>query len=136
MKLLRIAALVVCAVSLTAYAAGIDGKWVSEAQVGDADGKTYPLTTTFTFKNEGGSLTGAIVQTSDASWMQGMNGKVMQISDGKVEGDKFTFKVKLDTKKGEKTAIYEGSVEGDQLKGVTKFRGIGMSRPFEAKRAD
>jgi len=135
MKLLG-AVLLLCAVSLTALAAGIDGKWVSEAQVGAADGKTYTLTTTLTLKNEGGSLTGTIVQTSEAPWMTGMNGKLMEISDGKMDGDKFSFKVKMDTKNGEKTAVYEGSMEGDQLKGVTKFRGIGMSRPFEAKRAN
>lgn len=127
--------LILCAASLTALAAGIDGKWISETQVGDADG-TYTHTSTFTFKNDGGSLNGTLVQVSVAPWMKEMNGRVLDISDGKVEGDKFTFKVKLDTKQGEKTAVYEGSVAGEQLKGIIKYRGIGITRPFEAKRAN
>ena len=122
--------------SAMAFGASIDGKLVDESQVGAADGKTYTLTTTYTLKNDGGTLTGTIVQASDAAWMQGMNGKALDISDGKVEGDKFSFKVKLDTKQGEKTAVYEGTIEGDRLKGVIKYRGIGMTRPIDARRAN
>ena len=133
MKRLAIGLLMLSAVVL---AASIDGKWVSETHVGAADGKTYTLTSTYTLKNDAGSLTGTIVQVSDAAWMKGMNGRTLDISDGKVEGDKFSFKVKLDTKQGEKTAVYEGTIEGEQLKGTIKYRGIGMTQPFEAKRAN
>jgi uncharacterized Fe-S center protein len=119
-----------------AFAASIDGKWVDESQVGAADGKTYTLTTTYTLKNDRGTLTGTIVQASEAGWMREMNGKAIDISDGKVDGDRFSFKVKLDTKQGEKTAVYEGTIESDRLKGVIKFRGIGMTRPIDAKRTN
>ena len=131
-----IMALLLCTASLTALAAGIDGKWISEMQVGDADGKTYSHTSTFTLKNEGGALTGTVVQTSAAPWMRGMDGKSVDISDGKVDGDKFVFKVKIESKQGEKTSVYEGTIEGDELKGVIKYRGIGMTRPFDAKRSN
>ncbi len=127
--------MVFCASALSALAAGIDGKWISEMQVGSAEGKKYVLTSTFNFKSDGGALTGTIVQVSEASWMSGMNGKSFDISDGKIDGDKFSFKVVTETKQGNKTAVYEGTVEGDQLKGTTKFRGIGITQPFEAKRA-
>ena len=130
------AALILCATSLTALAEGIDGKWVQEMQVGDADGKTYVLTSTYTLKNDGGTLTGTVVQVSDAAWMKGMTGRPLDISDGRIEGEKFSFKVKMDTKTGERTAVYEGTVDGDRLKGIIKYRGIGMTRPLEAKRAD
>ena len=118
-----------------ACAASIDGKWVSHTQVGDADGKTYPMTITYTFKTNGDSLTGTIVQVSDANWMKGRSGQPFEISDGKVDGDKFSFKLKFETTTGEKTAVYQGTVEGDQLKGTIKYRGIGITQPLEASRA-
>jgi hypothetical protein len=68
--------------------------------------------------------------------MREMNGRSVEISDGKVDGDKFSFKVTIETKQGAKTSVYEGTVEGDHLKGVIKYRGIGMTRPFDAKRAN
>jgi hypothetical protein len=123
-------------VSLSAFAAGIDGKWTSERQVGAADGKTYTHTTTLTLKNEAGVLTGKVVQTSAAPWMNESNGRSVDISDGKVDGDKFSFKLTMETKQGERTVIYEGTIEGDQLKGTMKFRGIGITQPFDAKRAN
>jgi hypothetical protein len=132
----KFAALILCAASLSAGAAGIDGKWVSETKVGNADGKTSDLKSTFTLKTDGNLLTGTVVQVSDASWMKGMTGRTLEISDGKIDGDKYIFKVKLETKKGDKTAIYEGTVTGDELKGTIKYRGIGITQPFEAKRAD
>jgi hypothetical protein len=123
-----------CVASLPALAAGIDGKWTSERQVGDADGKTYAHTTIFTLKNNRGALTGTVVQTSAAPWMSETNGRSVDISDGKVDGDKFSFKLTIDTKQGERTVVYEGTIDGDQLKGIMKFRGIGITQPFDAQR--
>jgi hypothetical protein len=124
------------AVSLSAFAASIDGKWISERQVGAADGKTYAHTTTLTLKNDAGVLTGTVVQTSAAPWMSESNGRPVDITDGRVDGDKFSFKLTMETKQGEKTVVYEGTIEGDQLKGTMKFRGIGITQPFDAKRAN
>jgi hypothetical protein len=134
MKTFLIVALLCIAHS--ALAAGIDGKWISERQVGAADGKTYAHTTTLTLKNDAGVLTGTVVQTSVAPWMAESNGRSVDISDGKVDGDKFSFKLTMETKQGERTVVYEGTVEGDQLKGTMKFRGIGITQPFDAKRAN
>ena len=119
-----------------APAATIDGKWIAERQVGAADGKTYTHTTTITLKSDGGALTGTIVQTSEAPWMAQGNGRSSEISDGKIDGNKFSFKVKTESKQGEKTAVYEGVFEGDHLKGVIKFRGIGQSWDLDARRAN
>jgi hypothetical protein len=134
MKTFLIVALLCIAHS--ALAAGIDGKWISERQVGAADGKTYAHTTTLTLKNDAGVLTGTVVQTSVAPWMAESTGRSVDISDGKVDGDKFSFKLTMETKQGERTVVYEGTVEGDQLKGTMKFRGIGITQPFDAKRAN
>jgi hypothetical protein len=136
MKTLALTTLIFCATSLTALAATIDGTWISEREVGDADGKTYAHTSTITLKNEGGVLTGTVVQVSAAPWMAETTGRVFNIKDGKVEADKFSFKVTTENKQGERTAVYEGTLVGDRLKGIIKFRGIGQTWPLDAKRAN
>lgn len=136
MKNLAITTLILCASSLTALAASIDGKWTSEREVGAADGKTYTHTTTLTLKSEAGLLTGTVVSVSAAPWMAETNGRSIEIKDGKVDGDKFSFKVTTENKQGERTAVYEGTVVGDHLKGVIKFRGIGQTWTLDAKRVD
>ena len=135
MKTLAATTLILCAASLTALAASIDGTWISEKQVGDADGKTYAHQSTLTLKNNAGVLTGTVVQTSAAPWMRELTGRSIEISDGKVDGEKFSFKLKIESQQGERTSVYEGTVDGDQLKGTVKFRGIGITQPFDAKRA-
>jgi hypothetical protein len=135
MKTLAVTTLILCAASLTALAASIDGTWISDKQVGDADGKTYAHQSILTLKNTGGVLTGTVVQTSAAPWMRELTGRSIEISDGKIDGEKFSFKLKIESKQGERTSVYEGTVEGDQLKGTVKFRGIGITQPFDAKRA-
>src|SRR5882672_9719316 len=129
MKILALMMLILCATSLTSLAAAIDGTWISEKQVGDADGKTYAHQSTITLKNTGGVLTGTVVQTSAAPWMRELNGRSIEISDGKVDGEKFSFKLKIESKDGERTSVYEGTVDGEQLKGTVKFRGIGITQP-------
>jgi hypothetical protein len=132
MKTMILTTAILCAASLTA--ADINGKWAYEKQVGDADGKTYPHQSVFSLKNDGGMLTGSVVQTSEAPWMRPLTGKPLEISDGTVDGEKFSFKVKIETDKGERTSFYEGTIDGDQLKGTLKFRGIGITEQFVAKR--
>ena len=102
--------------------------------MGDADGKTYAHQSTFTLKNNDGVLTGTVVQTSEAPWMRELTGRSLEISDGKVDGEKFSFKLKIENKQGERISVYEGTIDGDQLKGTVKFRGIGITQPFDAKR--
>ena len=135
MKTLAIITLTLRAASLTAVGASIDGKWISEREVGAADGKTYTHTSTLTLKSEGGLLTGTVVSVSAAPWMAETTGRSIEIKDGKTDGEKFSFKVTTENKQGERTAVYEGTVVGDHLKGVIKFRGIGQSWTLDAIRA-
>jgi len=136
MKTLAMAALVLGIAALTAHAATIDGKWISEKQVGDADGKKYDHESIFTLKNTDGVLTGTAVQASKAPWMKELTGRTVEVSDGKFEGERFSFKLKIENKNGVRISVYEGTVEGDQLKGTLKFKGIGITEPFSAKRVN
>lgn len=51
------------------------------------------------------------------------------------EGDKFIFKLKIESPQVERTAIYEGTFSADRLTGTTKYRGIGITKPSHAMRA-
>ncbi len=106
-----------------ACAASIDGVWVSQRTMGERT-----ITQTFTLKTDGSTLTGTIsVAFGD------MEPRVSEIKEGKIDGAKFTFKTVMQTPNGEMTSTYEGTVEGDVLKG-TSMREGGQPRPFEAKR--
>jgi len=50
-----------------------------------------------------------------------------------IDGNKFAFTTVFSTPNGEYKTLYEGTLEGDTLKG-TAGRESGQSRPFEAKR--
>jgi len=46
----------------------------------------------------------------------------------------FSFKVATESRERKPVVVYEGTVEGDQLKGIMRFRGIGLTCPFHVKR--
>ena len=125
MRAFASAMLILSPAMLVAAATDINGKWTTEIHMESADGRSYTNRSTFMLKNEGGELTGTVES----------NGRTAAISDGKVEGNKFTFRVVFEGNKGTRTITYEGTVEGDLLKGKLKVRGIGQEWPFEAKRA-
>ena len=80
-KIHSIAALLVCSVAVAFAAfADLNGKWKGTLKFGD-----FELPLTYTFKVDGEKLTGAV--TSD----QGD----IQITDGKVKGNDFTFSLDI-----------------------------------------
>lgn len=101
--------------SLCALAADISGKWT--AQVPGRGGE--PQETTFTFKVDGGALTGMMVVP------QGER----PLSEGKVSGDSVSFAV--ETQRGKMQ--YTGTVTGDEIK-FKREGGQGQAREFVAKR--
>jgi hypothetical protein len=64
----------------TVRAADVTGQWSSEMTT--PDGNSFQIT--FTFKQDGATLTGSV---------QGPMGDPLEISNGKIDGDKFTFDV-------------------------------------------
>jgi hypothetical protein len=86
----------------TALAADVTGKWTGTAQSPNGD---FQLT--FTFKQDGANLTGTV---------QGPEGDPLAISNGKVDGDKFTFDVSFNGL----TIHHNCTVSGDEIKMTTK----------------
>jgi hypothetical protein len=87
----------------TAMAADVTGTWT--AQTTAPDGSSFQLT--FTFKVDGATLTGTV---------QTPQGDPLPISNGKVDGDKFSF----DDSFNGITIHHDCTVDGDTIKMVTK----------------
>ena len=80
------------------------GTWTGDIQTPDGSS----MTLTFTLKQAGDKLTGTV---------QGPQGDPMEISNGKVDGDKVTF----DTSFNGTTIHHEGTVSADQMKLSAKW---------------
>lgn len=110
-----------------ALAASIDGKWVSERKL-ERDGQSFTIVQTFDLKSDGNKLTGKLTTQFGE-----MEPRTVDITDGKIDGDKFSFSTTMSTPNGDFKMTYAGTVEGDTLKGTAEREG-GQARPFEAKR--
>jgi hypothetical protein len=96
------AALLMIFPSLHALAAiDVTGTWEGEFKMPDGTA-TFPLS--FTFKQDGAKLTGSVANPQ--------GGEPITISDGKVDGDKISFKVSFNGA----TITHEGTVSGDEMK--------------------
>lgn len=127
MKTLVTILVCLCFVAGIALAASIDGKWVSERKM-ERQGETVTIIQTFDLKSDGNKLTGNV------SMQFGDNEpRTVEIKDGKIDGNKFSFTTVMSTPNGDFKVVYEGTVEGDTLKGTSAREGA-QSRPFEAKR--
>jgi opacity protein-like surface antigen len=100
-KLLSLCALFALS-AIMALAADVTGTWKGEAP---ANGKGGPPS--FTFKQAGSALTGT----------SSVRGADVEISNGKVDGDKISFEVSFDAgDKGKMTNKYSGTVSGTTMK--------------------
>ncbi len=119
-----IAVFLIAAMSMLAV--GVDGKWTSEITTQGKKGETK-VTTTFDLKSSGESLTGTV----NIAAKRTVN---LEITDGKLVGNKFSFKTKQTTKKGETILVWEGTVDGDSLNGSRSREGAKNKAQFTAKR--
>jgi len=100
----------------TAVAADLTGKWV--AQVAGRNGNTQM---TFDLKADGATLTGTVTGGGGGGGRRGGGGgggtpTANPISDGKIDGDKITFSVKVDRNGQTTVTTYSGTFSGDDLK--------------------
>ena len=112
-----------CVLAVSAFAADVTSKWTSEMQ--GRGGQT--MTTTFTLKADGSSLTGS---------MTGLGGET-DIANGKIDGDTISFDVTREFNGQSFTMHYTGKVSGDEIKFKAEREGgePGHAREFTAKRA-
>jgi len=88
--------------SVTAYAADVDGTWT-----GTAAAPTGDVPVTFTFKADGAKLTGSTVSPDGTS---------IPVKDGKIDGSTITFTVTFDFGGTPFVLPYKGVVSSDQIK--------------------
>ena len=99
---------VLCAAIFMAFGAGqvhaadVTGKWTADMQM-PGGGDSMQLA--FTFTQDGAALSGSVL---------GPQGDAMPISDGKIDGDKISFKVSFNGM----TITHEGTINaaGDEIK--------------------
>jgi len=119
--------------SLVLSAASIDGKWAAEVK-GKANkkrgGGEQTTTITFDLKSSGSALTGTV----DGGGRR--KAGAMQITDGKIDGDSFSFATVQKGRKGkaDQKSTWKGTLQGDELKGDHSRDGARRGTPFTAKR--
>ncbi len=102
MRRLTFLAMAMALISFAAWAADVTGKWTGQMSGPNGDG----FTITFNFKQDGSKLTGTV---------QGPQGDAIDISDGKIDGNKISFVVTIDVNGGMKI-MHDGTINGDEIK--------------------
>jgi hypothetical protein len=87
-------------------------------------GSESPIPTTFTFKVEGGKLTGT-VSSSRGNF---------EIQDGKVAGDSITFSALITVGNNRLKLLYDGRITAEGIDFISKFDGGDRSDHFVATR--
>jgi hypothetical protein len=92
--------------TVQAHAADVTGKWTADMQM-PGGGDSMQLA--FTFTQDGAALSGSVL---------GPQGDAMPIADGKVDGDRISFKVSFNGM----TISHEGTINaaGDEIKLTSK----------------
>jgi hypothetical protein len=93
------------------WAADVTGKWTGQMAGPDGSGS---FDISFTFKQDGAKLTGTV---------QGPQGDPIEIVDGKVDGEKISFVVKIEANGGGMTITHDGTISGDEIKLNSKVEG-------------
>jgi hypothetical protein len=126
---LSAALLALVAIPAQAQSANVTGKWAFTSEGGRG-----PMTTTFTFTQNGNTVTGSGVFAFGRRGGSGEARPPIEIKNGTIKGDSLTFSVEMSFGGGGQglTLNYAAQVSGDTMKGTqTTPRG---ERPFTAKR--
>jgi hypothetical protein len=94
-----------------ALAADAAGKWTGQMK-GPFGSDDFEIS--FTFKQDGAKLTGTV---------QGPEGDPIEISDGKVDGDKISFVVTIFNFNGGTKITHDGTISGDEIRLNSKVEG-------------
>ena len=105
-----------------AWCADISGQWTAEWS--DYGGGSLRHNT-FTFKQDGATLTGAMKSEANE----------LQIREGKVNGDDVSFVVAQKIGNREVSLTYTGRISGSEIKFTVSFAGSDRSWDMTAKKA-
>ena len=132
---MKLAAIALLTLAFTAAAAGLDGKWNGELtpQVARkaAAAKKAPQTPgvfAFDFKTQGTQLTGSVIN------LNGRKPRSINIQDGSLNGDSFSFTTIQHNKNGDIKFVWQGTLSGDQVTGTRTRDGAKRGARFTAKR--
>jgi hypothetical protein len=103
----------------------INGEWTAHTLMGPS-GSEQAIPTTFTFRVEGGKLTGTVESARGNS----------EIVDGKIDGDALTFSVIATINNNRVKMLYDGRVTPDGIDFISKFEGGDRSDHFVARRRE
>jgi hypothetical protein len=106
-KLLFVSTLLLV-MTVGAFAADLTGKWTYS--MAGRDGT--PREVTITLKQDGTKLTGTVPGMGRG----GQQAPAMEVMNGKVEGDKFSFETKMEFNGNTRVTKYEGTATGSELK--------------------
>lgn len=94
--------------TIGAFAADLTGKWTYSMQGRDGT----PREVTITLKQDGDKLTGSVPGMGRG----GAAAPAMDVMNGKVDGDKFSFETKMEMGGQTRVTKYEGTSSGSELK--------------------
>ena len=94
--------------AIGAFAADLTGKWTYS--MAGRDGT--PRDVTITLKQEGAKLTGSVPGMGRG----GAQAPALEVMNGKVDGDKFSFETKMEFNGNTRITKYEGTATGSELK--------------------
>lgn len=135
LKMLVIALAAFCLFAVPSFAGDITGTWVAEMSMpkmgggpgggpgggGPGGAPSGPMKFTYNFKADGAKLTGTQIGPR--------GGEPNEILDGKIDGDKISFTIKVQGMGGNEMKInYTGTVKGDEIELKFAMEG-GMGGP-------
>lgn len=127
-----------CLFAVPSFATDITGTWVAEMSMpkmgggggGMGGGPAGPMKLTYNFKADGTKLTGTHIGPA----MGGAEQKPTEILDGKIDGDKISFTLKISMMGNEMVIKYTGVVKSnDEIELNYKMEG-GMGGPGGGER--
>jgi hypothetical protein len=103
-------------------AANIDGKWKGKGQQAAGKDASRELTAVLELKADGKVLKGT-------AQIGGRRARAVEIQDGQIDGDSFSFTTVVKNKKGDRTVKWTGTVKGDEmeLSPSGRRRGAGLT---------
>lgn len=113
-------------------AANLKGKWVARIpfpaqRTGETQDRS--LEVVLDLKQKGDRLTGTVTNV-----LNGKRGRPQEIWDGKVEGDRFSFVTLQPGDGGERKVLWEGLVQGREIRGTRHPEGVQRGLEFVARK--